>query len=501
MLNFLVYQDGAAAADLSLDGAYMVGTDYVPVRAELEFKKGELSCRKRAQGAGALSILWSVKGTGRILLQTTRLQERHRPYNLSLELARGQLMRINHKREDWGLFDIENIEELDKNCRNAQELFIEALKTENVAKAARLADEVLSIALPLGEQMALLHASVFLNRRRQAGQLGRRLFGTIANLSTKAELYRKRMRNGFDFITVPVSWRNIEPKQGEFEWTDLDEWIEWLTAQGMPIKASPLVSFHERHVPDWLYIYENDYETTRQFVFEHIRRVVQRYKNRVQVWDCISGIHAHNVFNMNFEQLMDLTRMSSAITKQIAPDAITLIDIVCPWGEYYARNPRSIPPMLYADMIVQNNINFDAFGMQLYVGVAEEGMYVRDMFEISCMLDRFAVLGKPIHITATQVPSAGTPDELDAWSGTESPERGGVWHDTWSEALQSRWLRELFNVALSKPFIDTVTWRDLADVDGHFLPHGGLLRRDFSPKLAYEQLCAIRAQIHGKKQL
>ncbi len=500
MHRFQIYQGSKPVNSFPLEGAYLIGSDHVPVRAEFEFRDAELLCHKRAQGPAALVVLWPIRGVGRVMLETTRLVERERPYNLHLELARGQMMRICQKREDWGLFAIDNIEHIERNCKRAQETLIEAIKSGDMAKTAQLADESLSIAVPLGEQMSLFHASVFLNRRRNAGQFGRRLFGCTINPGTRDDLYRKRLLNGFDFACVPMIWRTLEPKQGEPAWGDTDEWVEWLTQRRMPIKAGPLVSFDERHLPDWLYIYEHDYDAVREFVYHHVCAVVERYGDRVHVWDAISGIHAHNSFNFNFEQLMDLTRLAASVTKQTAPRAVALVDVVAPWGEYYSRNPRTIPPLLYADMLVQNSIHFDAFGLQFLMGVGADGMFLRDMLQMSSMMDRFANFGKPVHISAVQVPSKIDRDEGDAWSGKYLPENAGCWHDPWSEALQSRWLREFYNIALSKPFVDTITWRDLADVDRHYIPHGGLLRPDLTPKLAYEQLCTIRAQIHGNGQ-
>ena len=500
MLRFEIFENGQPAKSLPLEGAYLLGSDHVPVRGEFELSEGELKCQKRAQGPAALAILWPVEGVGTILLETTRLPERERPYNLHLELARAQMMRICQKREDWGLFDIDNIETIERAFRQCQELLVEAIKCGSMSEAAKVANDVLRKSVLLGEQMSLFHAGVFLNRRRQLGQLERRLFGCRINPKNKEDLYRKRLINGFDFVYLPVCWRQIEPKQGEFDWDDLDEWIDWLTKHRIPIKAGPLVSFDELDVPDWLYIYEHDFEAIRDFIYEHIRRVVERFGEHVQAWDVISGVHAHNTFNMNFEQLIELTRLSSAITKQMAPEALTVVDLVAPWGEYYSRNPRTIPPLLYADMIVQNSVNFDALGLQFYVGAGRDGMYVRDMFQLSSMIDRFASFGKPVHITAVQAPSNPSGDEEDAWSGQYPPSQAGRWHDEWSDALQSRWLREFYNIALSKPFVETITWRDLADAGAHYLPHGGLLRADLSPKLAYEQLCTIRAQIHADGQ-
>src|SRR5207302_9379859 len=120
------------------------------------------------------------------------------------------------------------------------------------------------------------------------------------------------------------------------------------------------------------------------------------------------------------------------------------------------------------------------------------GMFVRDMMQISAMVDRFANLGKPLHITAVQVPSSSARDIADHWKGAQDPARAGAWHGVWSEALQAEWMQRFYEIVLSKPFVETVAWRDLADVEGHYVPHGGLLRPDLTPKPAFGQLVDFR---------
>ena len=61
-------------------------------------------------------------------------------------------------------------------------------------------------------------------------------------------------------------WRRVEPKEQEFNWGQLDAWVEWLTKHRVPIKAAPLVAFNEGNIPDWLYIWEHDFETVRDLV-------------------------------------------------------------------------------------------------------------------------------------------------------------------------------------------------------------------------------------------
>jgi len=325
------------------------------------------------------------------------------------------------------------------------------------------------------------------------------MFGCTVDVRSTSDEYRKHIPSNFDFVTLPVAWRDVEPKEQEFNWGPVDGWVEWLAKRNVPIKISPLVSFGERHIPDWLYIWEHDFETVRDLVYEHVRRVVQRYGPYVSAWDVASGIHADNTFNFNFEQLMELTRIATALTKQLAPRTLAILELVAPWGEYYARNQRTIPPMLYADMAVQSGISFDAFGLQCMVGVGTEGMFVRDMFQISSMIDRFGNLGKPLHITAVGAPSSTGSDTDDAWGGSLAPENAGQWHEPWSEKAQAAWLRCMCQIGLARPFVESVSWRDLADAGKHTLPHGGLVGKNLKPKQALDALRTMRKDLTGSE--
>ncbi|MCH7813406.1 MAG: endo-1,4-beta-xylanase [Planctomycetes bacterium] len=497
MLRFRVFSDGKPVAKLDLSGAYLVGSDGVAVRAEIEFKKGEIRCQKRGVGPVGLAVVWPVNGAGRLMLETTRLPERERPYVLQVELARNRMMRLLHKVEDWEIDDPECGQSVAQPVTQSRDLLIQALQADDDAEAARLADESLAVGIRAAETLSLHHASTELARRRGAADFGKRFFGCGIGLDSQSDEYRRKLLEAFDFAAVPFSWRQIEPAEQKFNWGPLDNWVEWLSNAGIPIKGSNLVSFAEADVPDWLYIWEHDFETIRDLVYEHIRRVLNRYGQYIQTWDVVSGLHGVNCVSFNFEQLMELTRMAAAVTKQLLPGSTAIIELVAPWGEYYARNQRTIPPMLYADMALQSGINFDAFGLRCCFGAGLDGLYVRDLFQISSMIDRFAGRSKTLHVTAVQVPSDTAVDKGDAWKGAQSAAAGGAWHSPWTEDLQAQWLRGFYEIALSKSFVDSVTWCDLADAGGHYLPHGGLLRRDLTPKPAYQQLANIRKEIRG----
>lgn len=488
MLSFQISRNGPPGGGIQLAGAYLVGSDGVPLRAELDMQELQVVCQKRTEGPAGMALLWPVPGCGAAILETSRLVERERPYNLALELVRGRLMRINQKREEWGLFDFEGVEAITAEVEKARDLFVEALKCDALPEQTRLSEQALRLAYTVSEQLSHFHADLFLTRRRQAHAFSKRTLGCTIDLTNAAEGYRQRLREGFDFAYLPMPWRVLEPKQQEYNWRIFDSWVEWLTKSRIPIKIGPLVSLQERHVPDWLGMYETDFETVRNMIFEHVRRIIERYGNYVYQWDVVSGLHAENTFDFTFEQLMELTRVTVSLVKQLAPRAQTVIDIVWPWGEYYARNQRTIPPMLYADMVVQSGVAFDGFGLQMMFGAPVDGMFVRDMFQISDKLDRLGNLGKPLHITAVQVPSAA--------AGEGPLAGGGVWWKPWSESVQARWVKEFLAIALSKPFVDSVAWRELADRAGQgLLPCGGLLQPDLTPKPAFKVVKEFRTAL------
>jgi len=495
MLRFAVYQNGKPARTADLAGAYLVGSDGVPVRADIEFKGGEIICNKRTAGPAGLALLWPVGNSGRMIIETTRLPERDKPYNLHVELLRGRLMRIAQKREDWGLHDFEGTEDINAQIDKARNHLVSALTANSPADAAAAAEQGLSVGLLAAEGLTAFHAQIFLNRRRQVGGFPKRLFGCVVDLDRNDAAYQKHLLEGFEYISIPFNWRQIEAREKEFNWEKIDRWVEWAAKHRVPVRGSSLVCFQERCVPDWLFIWEHDFDAVRDLIYEHIRRIIGRYGQHIQVWEVISGIHAENSFNFNFEQLMELTRMSTAVTRQLAPRSTILVDVITPWGEYYARNQRTIPPLLYAEMIVQSGINFDAFGLQCYFGLGVESMFVRDIFQISAMLDRFAAFGKPLHLTGLQVPSDITEVPKSIWGDRSSVRAGGAWHRDWSEETQRAWLRRVYHIALSKPFVEAITWRGLADGDTVFVPHGGLLRTDATPKPAFGELLAIRKDL------
>jgi hypothetical protein len=495
-IRFEIYRDGARVMHFTPQAPMALGPESVPMPAEISFKDGYLIVTRTDEFAMGLALLWDAGPAGAFHLETTRLQSRDRAYNLNVELARARLMKIVQKQEDWNLFDFPKAEKFQARFKEAQNLFSDALgKADTAGEAAKLADQSLAISLELSEQLAVFHSDLLINRRKASNGFVKHIFGARVDPEVQNQKYKDTAAGSFDYVVLPTRWKQIQPQEQTFEAASVDEWVDALGRKRIPIIAGPLIDLTEGEVPDWMYIWEHDVDTLRELAYEQVQRVVTRYRKVISAWNVVAGIHTNSVFTLSFEQIIELTRLLVAQVKTLLPTARTMVTVKFPFGEYHARSRASVPPMLYAEMVAQAGISFEAFGVELEMGVPTPGSYMRDLFQFSSILDRFSTLGRPLFLTAIGVPGRGTTDPHDQSEGKLDPNQAGRWKRPWDAELQAEWLDAAYRLALSKPFVESIAWGNLAD-QGATLPAGGLLDDMLRPKLSFNKIQQLREQFH-----
>ena len=498
MLKFRVFDGNGPAADFPIRNAYLIGADQGAMRASITFEDGLIVCEKRESGVAALALQAPAGECGELTLQTCLLKDDDEPYLLSVEFARHRLMTVYNKSEDWGMFDIDDEHPVSRRIDLARKLFIRAvgIQAEQPAQADKLARDSLVVAIDGSEELALAHADLLLTRRKATGALPRHVLGCGATLDQTDARLRNGILSHFDFLMLPTPWKALAPSEGEYQWDAMADWVNWAEDQEIPIVAGPIVSFEPANLPDWLFIWEHDYDTVRDMVYEHIEQVVTRFKDSVTSWNVVSGLHVNNHFTIAFDQLMDLTRMATMVVKKVQPEARVLVEISQPFGEYYGANQRSIPPLMYADLMLQGAIAFDGLILKLIMGQALPGQYTRDLMQISSLLDQFAAFGRPVTLTAA-VPSAPVTQEMIsvAHAGSAGDDSCGFWRRPWSPMVQAHWVEAALRVALSKPFIEGISWCELWDHPEIALPLGGLVTEDLQPKDAFRRIATLRRML------
>jgi len=491
-MRFQVFKNGKVVDKFKLCGAYLFGTDGVGIRrAKITFKNGFIECEKPNLGTAGLALLWPVDGFGRVLLPTTCLPERTAPYILNVEIARARLMQIINKREDWSFFD--SVEGLEGICKEAQDLFIQAIqKITEAPPASKLADESLRKAVVFSEKLAIKQAESLFDARGKNHGFGRGCLGCrIDPMQIYNSKYVEKLLEFFGFVTIPINWAQIESHKGSYDFSMVDACIDVLGKKKLAISAGPLLCFSEENLPKWLLHSGGGFEKIRETAYQFVSKVVARYAGDIHTWSVINGLNVFNDFGFNFEQVLEMTRAANMAVKAASDRAFKIIEISNPWGEYYAAKTDTIPPLVYMDMVVQSGINFDAFGLAIRFGKNQPGMHIRDMMQISAILDYFGPIAKPLYITDVEVPSQNG-------GGLQRAEVAGEWHKEWDQPRQGQWIEQFCKIALSKQFVDTVTYSNLSDAEDSTIANSGLLTDRLEPKKSFHTLKKLHDAIFNR---
>lgn len=491
-MRFQVFKRGKIVDSFVLSGAYMFGSDGTSLRkVEISFSDGFVLCERASRDTAALALLWEVQGFGRIMLPTTCLPERERPYCLNVEIARARLMQTLSRREDWSLFD--EAMELEDIWQQALDLFVKAVQlNQSPAEASILADQSLRKAMIFSEKMAITQADTLFKARKSNRGFNRASLGTHVNSASLDEKpYVEGVAGISDFAVIDINWARIETGPEEYDFSEVDRCVDILTTRKMLFMAGPLLHFQRESLPQWLLDGRPGFEDIRDAAYRFISAVVTRYRRRISRWIVVSGLNAWNCCAFSVEQVLEMTRSANMAVKAVHPRGVRVIEVANLWGEYHGILPNSISPVAYMDMVIQSGVTFDAFALQVKFGRDETGMHMRDMLQVTSILDYLSLLGKPLYITQVQVPSD---------SGTGDCDEGvaGVWHKTWDRKRQALWLDQFYRIAMSKPMVDAVVYGNLADYSQSPIQHSGVLTEAFKPKDGYKVIRRFREYIHSK---
>jgi len=333
-VKFQVFSDGKAVNDFTPSGAYLFGTDGISIRrAKIVSSDGYVDCIRPNLETAGLALLWPIQDFGRILLPTTCLPERERPYILNVELARAKLMQITNRREDWSFFD--NLEGLEEIAKQSQDLFVKAIQgIKDAPTASRLADASLRKATIYSEKLAVRQGKSLFDKRRKSPGFGRGCLGCRVdpNFIQKAA-YTERLLESFASVTLPINWARIESRQGHFDFSLLDSCMATLSRKKLVVSAGPLLRFMEDQLPDWLLRSGAGFEKMRELAYQFISKVVARYAGVVHRWYVISGLNAFNQFNFNFEQILEMTRAANMAVRGAGSRAVRIAEVASPRGE------------------------------------------------------------------------------------------------------------------------------------------------------------------------
>jgi GH35 family endo-1,4-beta-xylanase len=187
-----------------------------------------------------------------------------------------------------------------------------------------------------------------------------------------------------------------------------------------------------------------------------VEEIIRRYQGEIEFWEVVN--EPSHLAKPKIDQPYRWARLADPNACLIVNDYSVLADSGPGFFKLLTAAKRS-------------NVPFDGIGIQ-----AHEPSTMRFPLErVQEILDQYATLGKGLNITEFTPTSAG------------KKITGSHCEGVWDEAAQADYAVKFYRVCFAHPAMKAITWWDLSD-QGSWLPGGGMLHADMSPKPVYEQL-------------
>jgi hypothetical protein len=483
-MRFRVFPTERITAEM-VQGAYLSGIDRVswPVRASVE--GDQIVLQRSVSDSANLHVPWPVEGHGLLTLASGSLIERTEPYLLPLELARGAVVQVRNQLADWQTIGLSAPEAVPAALAAATErLSWASVEQDKASLSAGHAEQALRAALDAANLLAAAYAEQALAARRHSEKSHLGLLGADLGTTLLDDYTSRQFLRSFNAAELPICWRETETTEGNMTWTVNDKQVEWCRAHGLKILAGPLLLLDARSLPDWLSLFEDDFESVLEFVSVFIEAAVKRYRGKVDYWICAARINDAEVLPLSEHERLRLVARSVELVRSLDPDASALVSFDQPWAESMRQQQIDFPPLQFADALVRAGLDLAGLMMEINVSYCPGGTMPRHPLEFSRQLDTWGKLGLPLWLSLS-APSAADEDPLAQRKWTTPV-------GTWNPAAQQAWAARFVPLAFAKPSVHGVIWNQLRDSKPHDFPHGGLFGGDRQAKPALKTLAAIR---------
>ncbi len=293
------------------------------------------------------------------------------------------------------------------------------------------------------------------------------MFGRLGDPALE-ENYRRRFAALFNYATLGFYWPYYEPERGHPNYEYTDKALAWCAPRGIRCKGHPLVwDFAD---PKWL---PHDFAEIRALANARVRDIVSRFKGRLDFWDVVNEPTALGRFHTRLgEGALSLGPVPYVtdrlkIARSANPQATLLVND-------YLLNPAYFK--ILEAVREEGRGLFDAVGLQSHM---HDGLWPLGRVWEVC--DTFAKLGVPLHFTETTVVSGPRLGAGENW-GPTTPEL---------EEKQADAAVKFYTMVFAHPATAALTWWDFSDRGAWQRAAAGLVRRDMSPKPAYDRLHAL----------
>jgi hypothetical protein len=480
MIRFTVSQD-SATAPVDAERACLLGSDDHPLGGSVRVTGGHLVVDTDHTGSLALCLPWDAGPMGRLMLQTCLLEQREAPYRLALELARQRIKFVIAKAEEWQVWDhpgaAESLQQLDR----ARRQFTEAMTSPDSAACDAAARRSIATAIDAGERLAIAHGQILIHRRFGSKPASSAVLGMRVLASDQPQRCAQLLGQDVDVVFVPLDWPSIEARRGAYDFSEAIAWLDWAVSAGKRTVLGPIIDLSPGHLPAWLDAKRGDHGAMRDAVWGLAEAAAKQLGTHVGLWSLARGLHSAHLHGLAISQTNDLVRRAAVAVRGVRRNAPTLLEVTEPFADGPLEPDDPMGPWRWLASLISEGIHIDVLHVHLEVGDAGGGRGVRDLLQVSALLDRMLPFQKKV-FAEVGAPSAPVSGDF------------GSWRSPWSPDLQASWATRALTIAMSKPHVELVAWHSLRDAsDG--TPLFGAADGTMAPKPVMSRLAAFRRRL------
>ena len=441
-----------------------------------------------------LCALLQIPGIGKVLGATGNLMVGSRVYPLLLELFRGKLCRLQNQASDWQLVGLDlpsDVLNRLKNLTRKLGAIVTAPGASHGCPDAETCLQALAEAHHLGDDLGDVYVQRLFDLRlnRQSGPLTTKLsVGLPEDLETVEFDQLQNVLAPFHQFHLPVSWRALEPESGRLETSKLDRLIASAKATGRSLTAGPLLDFRAQGLPDWVLRGSSDPHRITSILSKHVRDLLTSHGSQFDSWTVLLGANLAEVFDLDEEEWLRLAYHLCDEARKLGHKLNLSLGISQPWAEIMALEHRGYSPFSFAETVIRTGLPIASVELDMVMGTMPRGGYLRDVIEVSKMLDQFSFLGKPLRIIAG-FPSSS---KIDPLADPTVKLAGGHFGSEHSAEGQAHWARTMLPMMLCKGGVEELRWAHLDDRRAHTYPNCGLIDSEGNANPALNVLLELK---------
>lgn len=422
-----------------------------------------------------------------VMLSTCSLRiDNKTPYSLLLELARGSLFRFRTLCNACIEAELDLLDITLALLKDATDSFARAAVTKDEpTDSDPLAIKSLNDSLEGISQLEHVYATAsHLAIKRQGKE---RAFLRGVSLTEPMSLdIKPLLTTPLNSVVVEPNWKHCEPEIGHHVWQQVDETLDAVRQQGLATILGPIFTLDRFTTPDWLYLWENDFDELLNAVKRYSGELVDHFRNRVDLWYCAAGLNDQTALPMKEEQRLQLLIHIIQSLRGSGLRAPLLVSFAKPWGEYMTSRDRELAPIHFAEELVRARVGITGIGLEFNFGCHPPASYYRGYFDVEDLLDYWSLLGVPLFVTLS-APSSWRPDAEAIYD----PNRLEEPLERLSKRTQRELVEHILPAILTHPQVQGVFWTQVSDSQPHRFPHAGLLDPRGRPKSSVTKMTEI----------